>query len=130
MKITQEPYCEEGVEYSLNYRWRGSEPNHGFTFPCDKDGNVDMADLSPAGRENLRKCQDGEYDVVPEGVQEREWSYRHPRVGKCDCGEEVVLDRFTNTCYGCGADYNMSGQRLAPRSQWGEETGEHWTECY
>jgi hypothetical protein len=24
----------------------------------------------------------------------------------------------------CGADYNMSGQMLAPREQWGEETGE------
>jgi hypothetical protein len=30
----------------------------------------------------------------------------------------------TNTC-DCGADYNMSGARLADRSQWGQETGEH-----
>lgn len=43
---------------------------------------------------------------------------------KCDCGEEVLCARFTNACT-CGADYNMSGQRLAPREQWGEETGEH-----
>lgn len=43
---------------------------------------------------------------------------------KCDCGEEVVCARMTNTC-ACGADYNMSGQRLAPREQWGAETGEH-----
>lgn len=35
----------------------------------------------------------------------------------------VTLQGFTNTC-DCGADYNGSGQRLAPRSQWGEETGE------
>ena len=32
---------------------------------------------------------------------------------RCDCGEEVVCALFTNTC-ACGADYNMSGQRLAP----------------
>lgn len=43
---------------------------------------------------------------------------------QCSCGEWVLCAYFTNTC-SCGADYNMSGQRLAPRSQWGEETGEH-----
>jgi len=47
---------------------------------------------------------------------------------KC-CGRWLRCDRFTNTCDTCNADYNMSGQRLAPREQWGEETGEHWTEC-
>jgi hypothetical protein len=42
---------------------------------------------------------------------------------KC-CGEWLVCMGFTNTCETCGADYNWSGQQLAPRSQWGEETGE------
>lgn len=45
-------------------------------------------------------------------------------VWKCDCGEELECFEFTNTCDKCGADYNSAGQRLAPRSQWGEETGE------
>ena len=48
---------------------------------------------------------------------------RTPAIGECSCGRHVALTGFTNTC-DCGADYNMSGQRLAPRSQWGEETGE------
>ena len=39
------------------------------------------------------------------------------------CGREVWLGHFTNTCE-CGADYNMSGDKLVPRSLWGEETGE------
>lgn len=43
---------------------------------------------------------------------------------RCDCGDTVVCANFTNTC-SCGADYNMSGQQLASRDQWGEETGEH-----
>jgi hypothetical protein len=48
-----------------------------------------------------------------------------PAEGKCErCGRVVELYGFTNTCEGCGADYNMSGQLLAPREQWGEETGE------
>lgn len=46
---------------------------------------------------------------------------------KC-CGEWLHCGSFTNTCQ-CGADYNMSGQRLAPRAQWGEETGEHPLDC-
>lgn len=46
-----------------------------------------------------------------------------PAIGKCACGREVELWGFTNTC-ACGADYNSAGQRLAPREQWGEETGE------
>lgn len=43
--------------------------------------------------------------------------------GKCACGHRVYLGGFTNTCE-CGAEYNSAGQRLAPRSCWGEETGE------
>lgn len=43
---------------------------------------------------------------------------------KCrNCGELVTCTGFTNTC-DCGTDYNHAGQMLAPRSQWGEETGE------
>ncbi|RKO65741.1 hypothetical protein [Desulfofundulus salinus] len=43
---------------------------------------------------------------------------------RCDCGETVICDGFTNTCDRCGRDYNWNGTLLAPRSQWGEETGE------
>ncbi len=48
----------------------------------------------------------------------------------CGSSEEQVLRLATptstaapNTC-DCGRDYNAFGQILAPRSQWGEETGE------
>lgn len=44
-------------------------------------------------------------------------------VVRCGCGREVWCDNFTNTC-DCGADYGPGGSLLAPRSQWGEETGE------
>jgi hypothetical protein len=46
------------------------------------------------------------------------------------CGEWLRCDNFTTTCPDCGADYNMSGDRLAPREQWGEETGERWRDRY
>ena len=57
----------------------------------------------------------------PHGYWYREFS---APVIKCTCGEEVVCEHFTNTCT-CGRDYSFSGSLLAPRVQWGEETGEH-----
>ena len=40
------------------------------------------------------------------------------------CRQWLRCDLFTNVCNTCGADYNMCGDKLAPRSQWGDETGE------
>jgi len=40
------------------------------------------------------------------------------------CGVALICQYNTNTCSVCNTDYNMSGQKLAPREQWGEETGE------
>ncbi len=55
----------------------------------------------------------------------REGGMTVPAVGECErCDNEVDLVGFTNTCNNCEADYNLDGQLLAPRSQWGEETGE------
>lgn len=48
--------------------------------------------------------------------------------GRCACGQIVNLMYFTCTCRRCGRDYNSAGQELAPRWQWGEETGESLAE--
>lgn len=53
---------------------------------------------------------------------------RIPAKIKC-CDVWLSLGKFTNTCERCYTDYNSGGQLLAPRHQWGEETGEHWNEC-
>ncbi len=55
------------------------------------------------------------------------WKKAYPVV-QCSCGEEVDCLEFTNTCERCRKDYNFNGALLAPRHQWGEETGEHWSE--
>jgi hypothetical protein len=121
--LTKRSEIVECFEYSLGFEWRES-PGGGFSFDCDEHGNVDRAALYPEAIENLDKCLDGTYDVRPEGVLKREWTYREPAIGKCHCGLEVVLDHFTNACR-CGRDYDSSGWLLAPRECWGEETGEH-----
>jgi hypothetical protein len=62
-------------------------------------------------------------------VKEREYDEEtgrciSPAIGCCRCGAKVVLDGFTCVCDRCGREYNWAGSELAPRSQWGEETGE------
>lgn len=68
--------------------------------------------------------------LSPSVWRPRDQGGRIPAIGECDvCRNPVTLAHFTNTCDKCGADYNSAGQHLAPREQWGEDTGEHWTEC-
>ncbi len=44
---------------------------------------------------------------------------------KCACGATITIDNgWANGCPTCHREYNGAGQQLAPRSQWGEETGE------
>lgn len=123
MEIIERSYVEEFVAYTRDFSWRDS-PGAGFSFDCNEQGEIDRSDFFPEAVVNLRKCLDGTFDVIDHGVEKREWSYRHPSVGLCVCGREVVLDGFTCPCE-CGRDYNSGGQLLAPREQWGEETGEH-----
>ena len=73
----------------------------------------------------LKVLETGEYKLE---YYENEFSYRVPAEILC-CEEWMRLGKFTNTCTYCGADYNGSGQLLAARHYWGEETGEHWTDC-
>lgn len=72
------------------------------------------------------KCGKGtlEYDV-------KEWEERYKgyTIVHCTCGRKVECHNFTNTC-DCGNDFNWNGDLLADRSQWGEETGERWSDCY
>ena len=68
-------------------------------------------------------------EKVPSRSYPGETYERRTKEVKC-CGSWLRCDRFTVTCDACGSDFNQSGHRLAPRSQWGEETGEHWSECY
>lgn len=45
------------------------------------------------------------------------------------CGTHTKLESpWSNECPGCGAMYNGMGQSLSDPSQWGEETGESFSE--
>lgn len=116
------------VSYVRTFDYEGSEGS-GFAFDCDANGKVFVETLRPTGRANYEACltgQVGSRKMVDRGVEKREHSYFEPAVCRCDCGARVVLhSSWANDCH-CGREYNASGQLLAPRSQWGEETGEQF----
>jgi hypothetical protein len=111
------------VQYYREFVWK-DEPGAGFSFQSDPAGNVDTLAHNPGQREQFKRClQDP--NLIDKGVRRYEWVHWDPAQLECDCGTVFALtDVFLSTCPACGADYNGSGQRLAPRSQWGEETGE------
>jgi len=123
MKIISKRQLREAVEYNHHFEHRNM-PGAGYGFTCNERGEVDVGALNPCAAVNYQKCLNGTYDVIDQGIQKSEWSWVEPAIGLCGCGSKMDLDGFTNTCDRCGRDYNMSGQLLAPRSQWGEETGE------
>lgn len=103
------------------------ESGWGYGFDCEEDGTVHPP-RNPEAAANLAGCLTGSvngHKVIDRGPR-RFMTVGHyvPAVGKCGCGRRVELDGFTNTCGGCETDYDSNGQQLAPRSQWGEETGE------
>jgi len=123
VNIIQQRKVHETVSFALFFE-RLAPPGSGFFFPCSEGGVVDESQLQPAGRESLAHVRaDAHLFKVPV-VERRVNRWVEPRVGLCSCGTRVGLAGFTNTCSGCGRDYNSAGQRLAPREQWGEETGE------
>jgi hypothetical protein len=124
MKIISKRQFECGTNYLRSFEYKDPKKSgSGFAFPCNEKGEVDIDKLNPAALQNFTDCLVGS-EVIDQGVVAYPWRQTIPAIGECDyCGEQVELHGFTNTCE-CGADYNSSGQSLAPRSQWAEETGE------
>ncbi len=117
------------VAYSLNCELThpdGSviERGMGFRFDCDASGNVNESALYPAGLANLKALRAGTISATRLTVERRAYVEHVPAVCRCECGKAVTLhDGWSNAC-DCGLEFNGSGQLLAPRAQWGEETGE------
>ena len=133
-EIIQQRYQVEQVEYNREYGYPEDDIDHkgqGYSFPCDKNGEIFYDKLSLPGSENLLRC----LTLVEAGVlldlgrQEDKWTYWVPAIAKCECGNQFELNStWLNTCDKCHGDHDGNGHRLAPREAWGEETDEHWTD--
>lgn len=124
MRIIKASFRGVSVSYSLDFGiMQRGQLSLRAGFECDANGNVFPLEHQ-AAKNNLARCLQGQDGILPMGVSHRSHSYYEAAIGECIvCKRHVTLSGFTNTC-DCGADYNGSGQALAHRSQWGEETGE------
>lgn len=99
-----------------------------FAFECDEYGNVFRARLPTLALHNLELCLKGEvdgYSVRLGVIRSHEQRYVEDGSRTCVCGAHVTLhSAWANACDWCGREYNSSGQLLADRAFWGEETGE------
>lgn len=115
--IRKREHHEETRHYVF-FQEKGQTEGSGFIFPCDAAGQFER----PAHEARAAELAvDDRYEAARRVESVHRWST--PAAIRCRCGSEVELHGFTNTCV-CGADFNMSGQELAPREQWGDETGE------
>lgn len=106
-------------EYRLEFDYVDS-PGCGFSFPCDRNGKVDLTD---GNTENYYYCINNPEGKMTEGILiDTSYSYTPDMYGTCDCGRRVYLrgDYGYGIDCDCGRIYNFSGQELAPRSQWDE----------
>jgi hypothetical protein len=128
MRIIQERQHHRDIIHLKTYTIKGT--GCGYSFNCDENGIVLPENMNPEARVNWEHCQAGVNErgetITPTGLRKSISAWIEEAIGLCDnCGGNVGLGGFTNTCEKCGADYNNAGQRLADRSQWGVETGEH-----
>jgi hypothetical protein len=117
----------EVTRYELVFRLEDGQGS-AFAFECDEHGNVYRDRLPSLALHNLELCLKGEvdgYSVRLGVVRSHEQPYVEDGSGTCVCGAHVTLhSAWANACDWCGREYNGSGQLLADRSYWGEETGE------
>lgn len=124
IEIIQERRRVVEHDYSLEFRLL-TDPNAGFTFPCDKDGNP-MLDACNT-RSYLYATQEHPEKFTQPYVEKRSWAYTEPAVGRCRCGEHVTLqNEYMGACRcpKCGQWYNVFGQELLSPDQWEEEDEE------
>ena len=108
-------------------------PGAAYAFRCDAQGHITMSELSDTAKANLDHLQldgmGGRY--VGPHIDTYRHSYWTAAEGICKCGFRVILPSGGDTdCGCCGRIYSCTGQELAPRSQWGEETGETLADIY
>lgn len=127
IKIVSHKRRVEEIDYFIFYEY-AEELDAGFMFPCNREGEINFNELSKEALVNYEKCENGEYEVVYQGLQRSINKYWEDAVGECSCGALVTLASNSNQCEKCRTWYNFAGQQLTDPKEWGEETGEHWSD--
>lgn len=131
LKIIKERTPETIVEYHLEWYYDETR-NAGFSFPTNSNYEVDLEKMTPEGRTNYERCLNDKSLVGP--IKDRyEHTYINPAVGKCSCGQEVVLDSGYNgavMCPNCGKWYNLYGQELVDPKYWEEDDDDYYDDYW
>lgn len=111
-------YYETITEYDIVF---DDGEFNGFSFPCDKEGNL-LPDIPQEAKDNYKECLEHpeRYERFNRVVKS-EWRARTNARGTCRCGNEVELyDMYYGSCKceKCGQWYNLFGQEILPPEQW------------
>jgi len=113
VQIIRQRVIERGTTYDLCFDWvvRGRRMDGGFSFPCDKDGNVAIMELRPEGLENFHLCATGQMKdyqgntVSTPYVRPMRYCHIIPAAARCDaCGGEAEMHPHCGAwvCHQCG----------------------------
>lgn len=134
MTIIRKPNRVTQTSYIKFYAYK-NDRNAGFSFPCNKEGVVDLSTLNKDALVNYNACVEGKYDMRDPEIVDVSNKYIEPAIGKCTCGKEIELgDPMNNSC-SCDRNYNSSGQEVLPiHQQFGDdgynECGETHADVY
>lgn len=120
MNIIKSREYKEEKTFSLNFD-RVGEPYCGWSFPCDRNGNV-LPDLNECAKRNYERVMadtSGTYESPY--IDVHTYTYVEPAIGECVCGTHVeLIDQYMGACQcpGCGRWYNVFGQALIDPEYW------------
>jgi len=100
-------------KFSLVYTWV-EEPEAGFDFPCDENGELLLNEMSEEDMANYEKCEFGEWKwkVDYRGICDQSITITIPGIAQCYCGEAIQIIGPVNVCPTCGNSYNSIGEEL------------------
>ena len=121
IKIIKERTPEVMRAYYIEFKYK-DDPEAGFSFPATSYGEPDIALMSEEVIVNYHACLTDERLTEGEFTK-HEWTYTTPAVGRCSCGQDVVLecDYMGAVQCECGRWYNLFGQALKDPKYWEEE---------
>jgi hypothetical protein len=113
IEIVHYPKTIRIEKYSVVYEWI-FEPDAGFDFPCDKDGNIYFAQFTEEQEQDYEECEFGDNSLFIEckGIEDNSTTETLPAIARCYCGSLLPLKRNRNECANCLKVFNQLGEEL------------------
>jgi hypothetical protein len=96
----------------------------GYSFPCDKDGNIKFASECAIKNYELALTQKERFTKAYNELETRVHNYTAPAIARCHCGAKIALENEYQgacECEKCGRWYNLFGQELIHPDGWEDD---------